>query len=119
MGSALYERIYAVVRRVPRGKVATYGQIAVVAGLPRHARHVGFALRALPEGSKLPWHRILNARGEVSERAVPGVDELQRELLEDEGIEFSAAGRIDLDRYRWDEDAKPRGRTGGRGRSAG
>lgn len=101
MPSELYDQFYAVIRRVPRGKVATYGQIAVVAGFPRHARHVGYALRALPEGSKVPWHRIINASGRVSARAYPGPDELQRKLLEDEGIELSPSGRVNLDRYRW------------------
>ncbi len=104
MPSTLHEKIYAVVRRVPRGRVATYGQVAMMAGFPRHARHVGFALRALPERSKVPWHRILNSRGEVSPRAVPSFDEIQRQLLEEEGIEFSPAGRIDLERYRWEDD---------------
>jgi len=101
MPSELYDQFYAVIRRVPRGKVATYGQIALVAGFPRHARHVGYALRALPEGSKVPWHRIINASGRVSARAYPGPDELQRKLLEDEGIELSPSGRVNLDRYRW------------------
>lgn len=91
-----------MVRRVPHGRVATYGQIAILAGLPRHARHVGHALRALPGGSDVPWHRILNARGRVSERAFRGPDDLQRLLLEDESVEFGAGGRIDLQRYRWD-----------------
>lgn len=102
MTNSLYQKFYAVVRKVPRGRVATYGQVAHVAGFPRHARHVGFALRALPEGSDVPWHRIVNTRGAISARAVPGFDELQRRLLEDEGVEFSAGGRIDLRRYQWD-----------------
>lgn len=101
---ALYQRFYEVVRRIPPGRVATYGQVATVAGLPRHARHVGFALRNLPDGSTVPWHRVLGANGRVSLRAYPGPDELQRRLLEDEGVEFSARGRVDLERFRWDED---------------
>lgn len=103
MSSRLYDQFYAVVRRVPRGKVATYGQIAVIAGFPRHARHVGHALRALPEGSRVPWHRIINASGRVSARSYPGPDDLQRQLLEDEGIQLSPSGRVNLDRYRWDD----------------
>ncbi|MDG2303665.1 MAG: MGMT family protein [Candidatus Binatia bacterium] len=103
MTKDLYKKFYAVVRRVPCGKVATYGQIAILAGYPRHARHVGFALRALPEGSKVPWHRILNSRGEVSSRSFPGPDTLQRRLLEDENVKFSSKGRISLDRYGWEE----------------
>jgi len=106
--SPLYERIYEVVRQVPTGCVATYGQVAILAGLPHHARHVGHALRALPADSALPWHRILNARGEVSPRAFPGPDELQRLLLQDEGIAFDSRGRVDLDRYRWEGEIKER-----------
>lgn len=104
MSRDLYERFYAVVRRVPRGKVATYGQIATVAGLPRHARHVGHALRALPEGSRIPWHRIINASGRVSERAYPGPADLQRVLLEEEGVRLSSTGRVRLRDHQWDED---------------
>ena len=102
MPAALYEKIYAIVRRVPQGKVATYGQIAILAGFPRHARHVGYALRALPEGSNLPWHRIINSRGEVSPRGFTGHDELQQQLLEDEDVEFDARGRVDLSQHRWE-----------------
>ncbi|HTQ81588.1 MAG TPA: MGMT family protein [Thermoanaerobaculia bacterium] len=102
-----YRSIYAVIRRIPRGRVATYGQIAALAGLPGHARQVGTALRDLPEGAskgaKIPWQRVLNARGEVSQRAGIGFEEgLQRHLLEEEGIVFNARGRVDLDRFGWD-----------------
>ena len=97
----LYERIYAVVRRIPRGRVATYGQVAELAGIPRHARQVGYALHALRAGRPIPWQRVINSRGEVSPRSEPGFDEVQRDLLEDEGIEFDARGRIELDRYQW------------------
>jgi methylated-DNA-protein-cysteine methyltransferase-like protein len=96
-------KIHAVVRRIPSGKVATYGQIAALAGFPRHARQVGYAMRDLPEGSDLPWHRVLNARGEVSRRAAVGWEDVQRDLLEQEGIEL-ARERVDLARYGW----KPR-----------
>jgi len=95
------QRIYAIVRRIPRGRVATYGQVAALAGLPRHARQVGYALAALDEESTVPWQRVVNARGEVSVRAEFGAERFQRVLLEAEGIVFSAAGRIDLARYRW------------------
>lgn len=108
MTNSLDQKFYAVVRRVPRGRVVTYGQVAHMAGLPRHARHVGFALRRLPEGSRLPWHRVVNAQGRVSPRATPGFDDLQRQLLEDEGVELTRDGRIDLDRYRWEDGAGPR-----------
>lgn len=87
-------------RRIPAGKVATYGQIAALAGFPRHARQVGYAMRDLPPGSDLPWHRVLNARGEVSARAAVGWEDVQRDLLEQEGIEL-AREHVDLARYGW------------------
>ena len=100
--SKTYQRIYAVVARIPAGRVATYGQVAAIAGLGRAARQVGYALHSLPEGSDLPWHRVINARGEVSPRAMPGWDGYQRHLLEEEGVTFDSRGRIDLDRFRWE-----------------
>jgi methylated-DNA-protein-cysteine methyltransferase-like protein len=99
--NATYERIYAVVRRIPKGRVATYGQVAVLAAMPRRARQVGYALHALTEAARVPWHRVINAKGEISPRAEPGYDHLQRVLLEREGIRFDAAGRIPLERYEW------------------
>ncbi len=66
--SSSYQRIYAVVRRVPKGQVATYGQVAALAGLPGNARLVGYAMHALPSHTKVPWHRVINAKGEVSVR---------------------------------------------------
>jgi|GEM_PF-237723 len=102
-GDELRAAIHAIVRRVPRGRVATYGQIAALAGFPRHARQVGHAMRDLPQGSDLPWHRVLNARGEVSPRAAVGWEDLQRDLLEQEGVEL-VRERVDLARYGW----KPR-----------
>ena len=105
--SSTYQRIYRVVRRIPRGRVATYGQVAQLAGLKGHARQVGYALHALADNQPLPWHRVVNARGEISLRSVNDNDRLQRLLLEDEGIRFDRRGRIDLDRYRW----RPRGGT--------
>jgi methylated-DNA-protein-cysteine methyltransferase related protein len=96
-----YQRIYAVIRRIPRGRVATYGQIAELAGLPGHARQVGYALHALPSGTTVPWHRVINARGEVSLRTSPGAELTQRMLLEREGVPFDARGRVDLRRVGW------------------
>ncbi len=98
--ASLYQRIYRVVRRIPRGKVATYGQVARLAGLPNQARLVGYALHALSQDD-IPWQRVLNARGEVSPRGVDGPDELQRELLEEEGVEFDLRGRVNLARFAW------------------
>ena len=96
-----WERIYAVVRRIPRGRVATYGQIARLARLGAQPRLVGYALAALPDDSDVPWHRVVNAQGRVSPRAAPGADALQRALLEREGVRFDARGRIDLATRRW------------------
>jgi len=96
-----YARIYAVVRRIPRGRVATYGQIARLAGLPGQARQVGYALHAMATDRPVPWHRVINARGEVSRRSHPGSDEAQRQFLEREGVTFDARGRVDLARYQW------------------
>lgn len=105
-----YERIYAVVSRIPAGRVATYGQVAALAGLGNAARQVGYALHALPEGSPVPWQRVINARGEVSPRAMPGWDGWQRHLLEEEGVELDARGRVDLERFRWEPRSRKRSR---------
>ena len=99
-----YERIYAAVKRIPRGRVATYGQIAALAGMPRQPRQVGYALHAMPESRSIPWHRVINARGEVStrsSRSAPGIEATQRLLLEREGVEFDAASRVSLCRFGW------------------
>jgi methylated-DNA-protein-cysteine methyltransferase-like protein len=90
-----------VVARIPAGRVATYGQIAELAGLPGQARQVGYALAALPDGSTVPWQRVVNARGEVSARRDFDGAPRQRLRLEEEGIRFDAAGRLDLERCRW------------------
>lgn len=103
-----YERIYRVVRRIPKGRVATYGQVAELAGIPRQPRQVGYALHALRDGGeRVPWQRVINARGEVSDRSEPGAESLQRALLESEGVVFDPRGRVDLTRFRW----KPRVRA--------
>ncbi len=99
--SGSYARIYVQIRRIPRGRIATYGQIASLAGLGGHARQVGYALSALPEETKVPWHRVINARGEVSLRTEPGCDDGQRRLLETEGVDFGPHGRVTLSRFRW------------------
>lgn len=99
-----YARIYAVVRRIPRGRVATYGQVARLAGLPGQARQAGYALHALSDDLGLPWHRVINAQGRVSPRGEPEWEDVQRQMLEREGVHFDTSGRTDLDRYQW----KPR-----------
>ena len=93
-----------MVRRIPKGRVATYGQIAELAGLAGHARQVGYALHALPDDSRVPWHRVINAKGEISLRGDFG-PRMQRKLLEAEGVELDAKGRVSLKRFRW----RPRG----------
>lgn len=97
--------VYAFVRRIPRGRVTTYGAVAREAGLAGRARQVGYALAALgraEDAEEVPWHRVVNARGEISARAGGSAFErLQRTLLEAEGVAFDDRGRIDLDRYGW------------------
>jgi len=100
-----WERVYAVVRRVPRGRVATYGQVARLAGLTNGARQAGYALHALRPHTAVPWYRIVNAAGRISLGDVAGAV-TQRLLLEREGVPFDAAGRVDLARYQW--KARPR-----------
>ena len=103
-----YPRIYAVIRRIPRGRVATYGQIATLAGLPGQARLVGYALNALSAPTSVPWHRVINASGRVSLcRAGQGGELTQRMLLEREGISFGIGGQVNLERVGW----RPRGVT--------
>lgn len=110
--SAPYERIRAVVAAIPAGRVATYGQVAALAGLPGHARQVGYALRSLPDDSPVPWQRVINARGEVSRRAgedlVGPSQGFQRHLLEEEDIVFDLGGSIDLERYGWQPGERSR-----------
>lgn len=97
-----YSRYYDVVRRIPSGRVASYGQVAAEAGLPGRARQVGYAMAAIPDGSDVPWHRVVNARGEISRRSGGSAFErIQRVLLEAEGVPFDAYGRIDLSSFRW------------------
>lgn len=97
-----WQAFYRVVRRIPKGRVATYGQVADLAGYPRHARQVGYALFAL-RGSeqRVPWQRVINSRGEVSQRSAPEGDRLQRAILESEGVVFDRGARVDLERFGW------------------
>ncbi|MBI4591220.1 MAG: methylated-DNA--[protein]-cysteine S-methyltransferase [Candidatus Rokubacteria bacterium] len=90
--------VHALVRQIPRGNVATYGQLAALLGSPRAARAVGYAMKRCPHG--LPWQRVLNARGGISLRANVSSMITQRVLLEQEGVPFRN-GRVDLTRYRW------------------
>jgi methylated-DNA-protein-cysteine methyltransferase-like protein len=101
MPSDFYTQVYAVVRRVPRGKVVTYGQIARHLGAPQGARAVGWAMHQCP--ADVPWQRVLNARGGISMGAHSLYGSLQRSLLEDEGVVFDPAGHVPLEIYGWDE----------------
>ena len=101
-----YQRIYNIVKRIPPGRVATYGQVAALAGLPGHARQVGYALHALPERSVIPWHRVVNAKGGISLRSVAGAELTQQQLLSREGVRLDSKGRVSLSRYRWVPRAK-------------
>lgn len=97
-----HERIYTTIRRIPKGKVASYGQVAREAGLPRHARMVGYALHRLPNSSTVPWHRVVNAKGELSlVRAGRASGIEQRLRLVREGVPVNAAFRVSLARFGW------------------
>jgi methylated-DNA-protein-cysteine methyltransferase-like protein len=97
-----YERIWKVVKRIPAGKVATYGQVARLAGLGGGARLVGYALHALPDDERnVPWQRVINAQGRISPRHFSGAEELQRKLLAREGVRFDARARVDFARFGW------------------
>ena len=100
--STTYERIYAIVRQIPWGQVATYGQVAELAGLIGKPRLVGYALYRVTIDDDVPWHRVINAKGEVSRSPLRnGSDDLQQVLLEDEGIVFNRVGKLDLSQYSW------------------
>ena len=97
---ATYEKIYDIVRQIPYGQGATYGQIArLVGGIS--AQMVGFALAALPEGTDVPWQRVINARGRISPHGFGYGSAMQEALLREEGVEFRLDGSIDLNRYGW------------------
>lgn len=99
-----YPKIYDVVRLIPYGQVATYGQVADLAGLMGKPRVVGYALFRVTENTDIPWHRVINARGEVSRSSLrDGNDDLQQLLLKEEGIIF-LKGKLDLKKYRWKPD---------------
>ena len=103
-GNEAATAICAVIRRIPKGWVATYGQVAAMAGLPRRARLVGHVLQHLDPATDIPWHRVVNAKGEVSySLSRHGGDAVQQRLLEEEGVEFDNRNRFNLERFRWPE----------------
>ena len=111
-GESSYDRIYRVIKNVPRGRVTTYGTVARLAGLDGQARLVGYALHALPTGSTVPWHRVINAQGKLSlERDGASTGLTQRLTLEREGVRVDAAGRVSLERYGWRVTARRRAKS--------
>lgn len=98
---SFYQRVYQIVEQIPAGCVATYGQVAMLAGSPRAARQVGYAMSRVSSERKLPCHRVVNQCGELAPDYVFGSREFQRVLLESEGITFCSDGRIDLKKHMW------------------
>ena len=99
---SFFEKVYILVRMIPEGKVASYGQIAAHLGHPRAARTVGWALHGIPEGSDVPWQRVINSKGLITISNVEYSASLQRHLLEEEGVVFEDDERVDMGVYRWD-----------------
>ena len=96
-----FECIYAVVQTIPKGKVATYGQVAALAGNPRWARVVGYALHVNPKPGVIPCHRVVTRNGETSAAFAFGGQDMRRTLLEEEGVTFLPDGRVDMEKHRW------------------
>lgn len=96
-----FERVYEIVARIPAGFVATYGQIAVMAGSPYASRVVGYAMNRAPEGRNLPCHRVVNRHGQIAPDSVFGGKGVQQARLEAEGVAFLAEGCIDMKRHLW------------------
>lgn len=96
-----FERIYNVVKLIPRGTVATYGQVAALAGNPRWSQVVGYALHVNPDPGEIPCHRVVNRFGETAKAFAFGGEDVQKQLLLQEGVEFLEDGRVDLTRFQW------------------
>ena len=99
-GAQLFERIYRIVNQIPRGRVATYGQVALIAGAPT-PRIVGFAMAGLPQHSTVPWHRVINSQGRLAIRKDGGESPEQARLLRAEGVIFDRLGRVDFNQVAW------------------
>lgn len=104
--NSTFAKIYDIVARIPAGKVATYGQIAALAGMPRGARVVGWAMRAVPENRVLPCHRVVNKLGTMAPEYAFSGQEIQRSLLEAEGVTFRMNGLIDVEKHLWNHNLK-------------
>ena len=100
MSAENVDRIITMVIQIPAGRVATYGQIAKLAGIPRNSRQVGSVLKNLP-GDDVPWFRVVNSKGEISQRGNATSEFNQQQALEEEGVEFDAKGRVNLSRFQW------------------
>ncbi len=96
-----FERIYEIVRQIPKGKVASYGRVAALAGNPGWSRVVGYALHVNPDPDSIPCYRVVTKDGKLSEAFAFGGINMQRELLEKDGVEFLADGRVDMDKFEW------------------
>lgn len=105
--TGFHKRVYQLVARIPEGKVATYGQLAAICGHPRGARTVGWALHGAPPDLRLPCHRVVNRTGVPAPVAVFGGPEVQRAMLEAEGVTFLPDGRIDVQKHLWEPAALP------------
>jgi methylated-DNA-protein-cysteine methyltransferase-like protein len=99
-----YNKVYDVVKRIPRGKVTTYGKIAAMIGAPGSAKIVGWALHSNPDPGTIPCHRVVNRNGETSGSFAFGGPDVQKQLLESEGVIFSPEGNVDLGKCLWIED---------------
>lgn len=97
---SFHARVKALIKKIPRGKVATYGQLAALAGNPRGARQVAWVLHVASDKDKLPWHRVINSQGTISLPRMEGY-EVQRALLEKEGVRFGLREQVDLKKYLW------------------
>lgn len=96
-----FDIIYDIVRQIPRGYVSTYGQIASMAGNPRLSHVVGYALHVNPSPGEIPCHRVVNRFGETSRAFAFGGEDMQRHMLENEGVGFLSDGRVDMEKYLW------------------
>ena len=96
-----YERLYRIVRRIPKGKVATYGQVATLAGFSGQGRLAGYALHGLKEGTDVPWYRVVNRMGRISFPPDSEGGVIQRSLLKSEGVRFNNDGSIPMEKFQW------------------
>lgn len=96
------KQIYNAVSHIPKGKVATYGQIAKLVGYPNHSRYIGRVLSQLEYDNDIPWHRVVNAKGKISPRGFDGCDDYQKILLEEEGVIFNDKNCISLKEFQWE-----------------